>query len=246
MWSRVAIGSTTTVGPSFAYRPASSTADFTCAEATGSVYVIGCSGSPAITCSGGQPSVSTIVAPISRSGIATRSTGRRRIDSSPSSVNVPSWPARMPTISRSSVPALPTSIGLSGARRPRRPTPWTRRRVGPSSSSSTRAPSCSTAATVERVSAPAPNPSTSTVPSARAPNSTARWETDLSPGGEISPTSALAGATRRTSSSSLTPRRRRRAVSRTPSSPARRGSRPSPPPRRGPRRRSRWCLRARA
>ncbi len=43
-----------------------------------------------------------------------RSTGRRRIDSSPSSVNErPSCAASQPGSSRSSVPALPTSIGSS-------------------------------------------------------------------------------------------------------------------------------------
>ena len=37
VWSRVATGSTTTVGPSLAYSPASRMHDFTWAEATGSV-----------------------------------------------------------------------------------------------------------------------------------------------------------------------------------------------------------------
>jgi hypothetical protein len=88
---------------------------------------------------------------MSRSGAATRSTGRRRIDASPSSVNArPSWPASQPGSSRNSVPALPTSIGAPGSRAPRRPTPVIRR---PSRSASTRAPSACTAASVERVSA---------------------------------------------------------------------------------------------
>ena len=48
--------------------------------------------------------------------------GRRRIDSSPSSVNErPSWAASQPGSSRSSVPALPTSIGPPGSRASRRP-----------------------------------------------------------------------------------------------------------------------------
>ena len=109
--------------------------------------------------SGGQPSVSTIDAPIWRSGIATRSTGRRRIDSSPSSVNVPLLP-------REDADEQPQQrarrcrrrSARSGARSPRRPTPCTRSRVGPSSSCSTRAPSCSTAAIVESVSASGAEP----------------------------------------------------------------------------------------
>ena len=147
VWSRVGVGSTTVVGPLSANRPASSTHDLTCAEATGSSYVIGCSGRPPSTSSGGLPSLSSQITPMRRSGVTTRSTGRRRIDSSPSSVNVPGWPARMPESSRSSVPALCTSIGPSGGCSPRRPTPCTRRFVRASSSHSTRAPIDSTAAT---------------------------------------------------------------------------------------------------
>ena len=105
-------------------------------------------------------------APIWRSGSAIRSTGRRRIDSSPSSVNErPSWAASQPGSRRSSVPALPTSIGLLGlarlaqagaadhdllaahlarARRARaRPRAWTscRRRAGSARSAPARRPS---------------------------------------------------------------------------------------------------------
>ena len=109
-------------------------------------------------CSGGRPSLSPSTAPISRSGIATRSTGRRRIDSSPSSVNDPLWPTSRPGSRRMRVPALWTSIGASGARSPRSPQPCTRRRVVASSRRSTRAPSASTAARVASVSALAPKP----------------------------------------------------------------------------------------
>ena len=53
--------------------------------------------------------------PSRRSGTATRSTGRRRIESSPSSVHSPpSCPASQPGSSRSRVPALPTSIAAGG------------------------------------------------------------------------------------------------------------------------------------
>ena len=52
--------------------------------------------------------------PSRRSGSATRSTGRRRMLSSPSSVQrPPPCPASQPGSSRSSVPALPTSIALA-------------------------------------------------------------------------------------------------------------------------------------
>ena len=85
VWSRVASGSTTVVSPS-ASSPASSTHDFTCAEATGSSYVMPVSGLPPSMVIGAQPSVEVITAPIRPSGSAMRSTGRRRIDSSPSSV----------------------------------------------------------------------------------------------------------------------------------------------------------------
>ena len=54
-------------------------------------------------------------APMRRSGSAMRSTGRRRIDASPSSVyERPSCPASQPGSRRISVPALPTSIGAVG------------------------------------------------------------------------------------------------------------------------------------
>ena len=56
------------------------------------------------------PSRASTPAPISRSGSTTRSTGRRRIDSSPSSVHSPpGCPASQPGSRRSSVPELPTS-----------------------------------------------------------------------------------------------------------------------------------------
>ena len=216
----------TTVGPSPAYRPARSTHDFTWADATGSVYRIGCSAAPPTISSGGQPSVSTIEAPIWRSGIATRSTGRRRIDSSPSSVNVPSWPARMPTSSRSSVPALPTSIGPSGAWRPRSPTPCTRSRVGPSSSCSTRAELLDRRDGREGVCA-----RRRTRPPRRhrrrGPRAGRRGARRTCRPAATPRTSALAGATRRTSSSSVTRRRRRRAASRSPSTPVPRAARRS-------------------
>ena len=83
VWSRLGSGSITVVVPS-ASSPAISTHDLTCAEATGSVYSIPRSGMPCTVNGAKRLSVASIHAPISRSGFATRSTGRRRIDASPS------------------------------------------------------------------------------------------------------------------------------------------------------------------
>ena len=66
---------------------------------------------------------SSTSAPMRRSGSAIRSCGRIVSDSSPTSSNVPRWPASRPQVSRSTVPALPQSIGAAGATSPRRPTP---------------------------------------------------------------------------------------------------------------------------
>ena len=78
VWSRVGAGSSTVVFPS-AFSPASRTADFTCALATGSSYSIPCSGLPSTT-SGGPGST---CAPIWASGSAIRPIGRFESDSSP-------------------------------------------------------------------------------------------------------------------------------------------------------------------
>ena len=61
-----------------------------------------------------------------------------------------------------SVPALPQSIGPSGSRSPRSPTPWTR--SVSTSSSTTSAPSARTAAIVASVSADRPKPETRVSP----------------------------------------------------------------------------------
>ncbi len=104
------------------------------------------------TASGGRRSSRALrSAPISRSGTAIRSTGRRRIESSPSSVHSPpSCPASQPGSSRSRVPALPTSI--AAGRGPRRPTPSIRMLPG-RSRPTTRHRARATAASVESVSA---------------------------------------------------------------------------------------------
>src|SRR5579884_2145612 len=125
-----------------------------------------------------------------RSGSAIRSIGRADSDSSPASVNSPSWKHKRPGTSRASVPALPQSS--AALRRPRRPTPPTVRR---SPSSSTSAPRARTASSVEVVSPERPNPRTSVSPSQTAPISSARCEIDLSPGTARWPSRRTAGST---------------------------------------------------
>ena len=90
------------------------------------------SGTPPVIVTGGRPSVVSTSAPIVRSGLATRSIGRLRIDSSPSRVKTPlGCIAQMPVRSRISVPALRTSIAPTGGLRPAMPTPWTVSRPWP-------------------------------------------------------------------------------------------------------------------
>ena len=91
VWSRLGIGSRTLVRPS-ACRPASSSAVFTCALATGSSWSRPRRRPPPIVI-GAWPSVVSSVAPIARSGAATRSSGRRRSDSSPVSMERNGRPA---------------------------------------------------------------------------------------------------------------------------------------------------------
>ena len=64
--------------------------------------------------------------------------------------------------------------------------------MSPSSPTST--PSARTAATVDSVSAERPKPSITVSPSAIAPSSTARCETDLSPGTAMPPCTDPAGS----------------------------------------------------
>ena len=110
-------GSTIRVSPS-ASRPAKSRQDLTWALATGSSYAMPRSGAASIRSGGRRSSRHSSRAPIRRSGAAIRSTGRRRIESSPSSVQAPvSCPASQPGSRRSRVPALPTSIVGRGGRR---------------------------------------------------------------------------------------------------------------------------------
>jgi hypothetical protein len=183
VWARVATGSRTTVSPAAA-SPASRTADFTWALATGGCHSIPRRPPPA-TASGGRqrgPRPST-PAPIARSGSAMRSMGRAESDSSPTSTVRPSSPATTPASSLMPVPEFPQSSGPAAGRSrppvtrtspPRRDTP---------------APSAATAAMVRSTSSPSERPRAVVVPGASAPSSSTRWEIDLSPGVRTVPAS---------------------------------------------------------
>ena len=124
------------------------------------------------------------VAPIRRSGSATRRIGRRVSEASPTSSVSNGRPASRPISSRMVVPELPQSSGPRRRGRPAKPTPRTRA-SSPAISMST--PSARSAAAVDRLSPPRPSPRASTAPSASAPNSSARCEIDLSPGNPAGP-----------------------------------------------------------
>ena len=80
-----------------------------------------CSRAPPWMRTGGRPSWVSMHAPISRSGWATRSIGRRIRDASPTSSESKDWPASRPMKSRIAVPALPMSSTVAGAHRPAQP-----------------------------------------------------------------------------------------------------------------------------
>ena len=104
----------TVVGPS-AESPASRMADFTWALATGNCQVTPLSMPLPRTCSGAVPSAETsTVAPMARSGSATRRIGRRRSEASPSRVASMSAPAITPASRRMVVPELAQSSALIG------------------------------------------------------------------------------------------------------------------------------------
>ena len=150
MWSRVGWGSWIEVSP-LATSAASIAHDLTCAEATGSRYSVPCSAAPWTVNGGNRPSRASIEAPIARSGAATRSTGRRRMDASPSMVHCGplGCPASQPGSRRMSVPALRTSMGASASPAARSPVP---RITSSSGRVSTTAPTERTASSVAFVS----------------------------------------------------------------------------------------------
>ena len=188
VWSRVGAGSITVVRPSRrARRAGSPTSPARSRPAARSRSP--CSAPPVIV-SGRRPSVVSICAPIRRSGSAMRSIGRAESDSSPVSVNVPSWKASRPdeqARERARVAAVDRRrrAGRAGRRRARS----ARRR-----SSSTATPSARTAASVDSVSPRAAEAADVVSPSETAPSSSARCEIDLSPGTARWPSSEAAGS----------------------------------------------------
>src|ERR1700682_672200 len=190
VWSRVATGSTTVVGP-LAESPARSSALFTWALGTESTCRRPCNRVP-VTVSGARPSCDSILAPMVRSGSTTRAIGRRRSDVSPSKVADTQLPARRPSISRMVVPELAQSSGPCGGGNDLQPPPWTR---GVPPGGSVVAPRLRRQATVAATSSPSGSPSMRLSPCASAASIKARCAIDLSPGTRSSPATLVAGST---------------------------------------------------
>ena len=94
-------------------KPANKMHDFTCALAIGNSYVycmLIVEGEIEI---GNLPSDETILAPISASGLMTRSIGREDNDSSPTKEAFKPMPEAKPSMRRKPVPELPRLITLS-------------------------------------------------------------------------------------------------------------------------------------
>src|SRR6266545_428170 len=142
----------------------------------------------------------SMLAPIWRSGSATRRIGRLVNDASPKSSVSNRRPAQRPMSKRMEVPELPQSSGWAAARRPSKPTPWT---IASRPTNRMSTPRPRSAVAVERLSPPRPRPDASTVPPASAPNSNARCEIDLSPGTVQVPCSGPERRTRSTAWSSV-------------------------------------------
>ena len=125
------------------------------------------------------PGLAAKLAPISDSGSMTRPIGRRESEASPMKVAVMGWLAIRPISSRVEVPELPMSSAVCGCSRPPTPTPWTCQRLP---CFSMLAPIAVSAAAVASTSSPSSRPSMTVSPTASAPNISARWLIDLSPG----------------------------------------------------------------
>ena len=141
VWSREGPGSSIVLAPS-ARSAASSTALFTCADATFKRPANGRSPAAGPRSEIGAvrpPSAPDAAAPIDASGSSTRAIGRVRSESSPVSVVSNGSPAATPASSRIVVPLLPQSSGRSGSRNPSSPGLRTTTRP-PASSKSTPQP----------------------------------------------------------------------------------------------------------
>ncbi len=146
--------------------------------------------------SGGRrpPSSPSTVAPINRSGSATRPIGRRRSASVPSSVAAKGWPASKPASRRMVVPEPAQNSTSSGWVRPRSPLPLMLSKPGFSEkpgllTSSISAPSACMQRLVARHTSAGTHPSISISPSAMDPSMRARCVMDLSPGAVTVPRS---------------------------------------------------------
>ena len=191
LWSRVASGSSMRVMPG-AFSPHSSRADFTCADGTGTRYSSGsASAAPWIASGSRPPSRPWKRAPQAASGSVTRRIGRPRRLASPVITAKNGWLARMPQSSRAAVPELPMSSTSAGSISPPTPRPATRQAPGPSCITS--APRARMAAAVRSTSSPSSRPAITVSPTASAPNISARWLIDLSPGTRMVPESGAAG-----------------------------------------------------
>src|ERR1700730_5429002 len=190
VWSRVATGSTTEVGP-LAVSPASRSALFTWALGTESTWRRPCSRAP-VTVSGARPSRDSILAPMVRSGSTTRAIGRRLSDASPSRVADTQLPASRPSNRRMVVPEFAQSSAPCGGLNDLQPPPWTR--AGPPVRSIL-TPRPRRQATVAATSSPSGSPSMRLSPWAIAASIKARCAIDLSPGTRSSPATLVAGST---------------------------------------------------
>src|SRR5579862_183835 len=174
-----------------AFSAASSSADFTCAEATATSCSMasGCAAPRSVT-GISPPSRASYSAPNRVSGSSTRRIGRRRRDASPVSTARIAVVATAPITSRAPVPLLPKSRTQSGSARPPTPLPQTRHIPSPSRSRS--APSADIALAVPSTSSASSRPETLVSPTASAPRIRALWEMDLSPGTGAVPASGPA------------------------------------------------------
>ena len=184
----------TTVSPGAA-SPASSTADFSCADGNRRLEhdrdrVARAGERQRQAAVARRPAYARRSAPADRAPAASAADAS---EASPSNVAVIGQPATAPSISRQPVPELPKS---SGSRR--RGEAARRRRRGrchsPAPSRSTRAPSARTALPVLSTSSPSSKPLIRVSPTASAPRISARCEIDLSPGTRTRPLQRAAPA----------------------------------------------------